>query len=274
MNKEAVKVEIKKIIIVAIFLIGIILILDRVGAEQTYKIAERKISIPIFVYHNIVNDKSEIEYDYMQTTKAKFEEQIIGLKLLGYHFITYDDLIAYKNGEKALSKRSCLITFDDGLKGVYTNAFPIIQKYDVPITAFIINNNMETDLTLSWKEAKEMEESGLVTIASHSMDHVKFDTLSVEEAVKNVNKSYEQIEEKLGKKVQNKIFTYPCGVAKEEQILALEKEGFVQNLTDNKINSSKTLDLSRLHRDYPLNENIIMIMLKMKYREWKYQESI
>ena len=78
MNKEAVKVEIKKIIIVAIFLIGIILILDRVGAEQTYKIAERKISIPIFVYHNIVDDKSEIEYDYMKTTKAKFEEQIIG----------------------------------------------------------------------------------------------------------------------------------------------------------------------------------------------------
>ena len=38
MNKEAVKVEIKKIIIVAIFLIGIILILDRVGAEQKYKI--------------------------------------------------------------------------------------------------------------------------------------------------------------------------------------------------------------------------------------------
>lgn len=274
MNKEAIKVEIKKLIIVAIFLIGIILILDRVGTEQRYKIAERKISIPIFVYHNIVDDKSEIEYDYMQTTKAKFEEQIIGLKLLGYHFITYDDLIAYKNGEKDLSKRSCLITFDDGLKGVYTNAFPMIQKYDVPITVFIINNNMETDLTLSWKEAKEMEESGLVTIASHSMDHVKFDTLSVEEAVQNVNKSYEQIEEKLGKRVENKIFTYPCGVAKEEQIIALEEEGFVQNLTDNKINSSKTLDLSRLHRDYPLNENIIMIMLKMKYREWKYQESI
>lgn len=274
MNKEAIKVEIKKIIIVAIFLIGIILILDRVGTEQRYKIAERKISIPIFVYHNIVDDKSEIEYDYMQTTKAKFEEQIIGLKLLGYHFITYDDLIAYKNGEKDLSKRSCLITFDDGLKGVYTNAFPIIQKYDVPITVFIINNNMETDLTLSWKEAKEMEESGLVTIASHSMDHVKFDTLSVEEAVQNVNKSYEQIEEKLGKRVENKIFTYPCGVAKEEQIIALEEEGYIQNLTDNKINSSKTLDLSRLHRDYPLNENIIMIMLKMKYREWKYQESV
>lgn len=274
MNKEAIKVEIKKIIIVAIFLIGIILILDRVGTEQRYKIAERKISIPIFVYHNIVDDKSEIEYDYMQTTKAKFEEQIIGLKLLGYHFITYDDLIAYKNGEKDLSKRSCLITFDDGLKGVYTNAFPIIQKYDVPITVFIINNNMETDLTLSWKEAKEMEESGLVTIASHSMDHVKFDALSVEEAVQNVNKSYEQIEEKLGKRVENKIFTYPCGVAKEEQIIALEEEGYIQNLTDNKINSSKILDLSRLHRDYPLNENIIMIMLKMKYREWKYQESV
>ena len=48
----------------------------------------------IFVYHNIVNDSSEIKYDYMQTTKNVFENQIQGLQAVGYHFITYEDLKA------------------------------------------------------------------------------------------------------------------------------------------------------------------------------------
>ena len=57
-------------------------------------------------------------------------------------------------------------------------------------------------------------------------------------AVNNVNKSYEIIEEKLGKQ-ETKIFTYPYGLYTEEQVEALKNEGYIQNLTDNKINKSK-----------------------------------
>ena len=62
------------------------------------------------------------------------------------------------------------------------------------------------------------------------------------EAVKNVNTTYEIIEDKLGKQ-ELKIFTYPYGLYKEEQLSALEKEGYIQNLTDNKINKSKCLNI-------------------------------
>ena len=64
----------------------------------------------------------------MQTTEKTFEEQIRGLENLGYHFISYQDLIDYNNGQKKLYKKSCVLTFDDGCKDIYTNAYPIYKN--------------------------------------------------------------------------------------------------------------------------------------------------
>ena len=225
--------------------------------------------IPIFVYHDVVKDESEVKFDYMQTTTDTFEKQINGLKNVGYHFITYEDLVQYKNGNKKLYKKSCILTFDDGYKGVYENAYPIAEKYNIPFTMFVITENMNTSECITWEQAKEMKNSGMVTIASHSINHPEFTNLSTEEAVNNVNKSYEIIEQNLGKD-NVKVFTYPYGLHTKEQLQALKEEGYIQNLTDNKINKSNSLDLYGLHRDYPLSDSIYKILLKIMYRSLKY----
>ena len=80
------------------------------------------------------------------------------------------------------------------------------------------------------------------------------------EAVQDVEYAHSQIEEHLGKN-QIKVFTYPCGLTKEETRRELENAGFIQNLTDNKINKSKELNLYGLHRCYALEDNI-----------WKYDK--
>ena len=205
----------------------------------------------------------------MQTTKETFENQLKGLKDYGYNFITYNDLQRFKNKEIKLRKNSCIVTFDDGLKGVYENAYPIAKKYNIPFTMFVITDKMEQEGCINWQEAKEMQDSGLVTIASHSTNHPEFTGLTVEETIQNVNESYKVIEEKLGKQ-QNKIFTYPYGLYTEEQVKELKKQGYIQNLTDNKINKSHKLDLSRLHRCYPLSDSTDKILLKIFYRTIKY----
>ena len=265
-NKKNILVGI--IVVIIIGIIGIVCY-DRITVNNQYYIGEKNLEIPIFVYHNIVNDSSEIKYDYMQTTKNVFENQIQGLQAVGYHFITYEYLAKYKNGEEQLYKKSCIVTFDDGYEGVYENAYPIAKKYNIPFTMFIIIDNMEQEGVITWDEAKQMQDSGLVTIASHSMNHPEFTNLDTETAVSNVNESYNKIEEKLGK-TNLKIFTYPYGLYKEEQIENLKKEGYIQNLTDNKINKSKDLDLYRLHRCYPLNDSIYKMMAKIIYRSIRY----
>ena len=275
-SKKEIKVNgniIKKIILcIAITICVLILALiayDRIAINNEYYIGEMDLYIPIFVYHDIVNDESEVEFDYMQTTANTFESQINGLKNVGYHFIDYEDLVEYKNGNKKLYKKSCILTFDDGYDGVYENAYPIAKKYEIPFTMFVITENMNTPGCITWEQAKEMKESGLVKIASHSINHPEFTSLSTQEAVENVNKSYEIIEQNLGED-KVKVFTYPYGLHTEEQLQALEEEGYIQNLTDNKINKSKSLNLYRLHRDYPLGDSIYKILLKIMYRSIRY----
>lgn len=267
------KVIIKRVILTAIIMfMGATICLityDRATINNKYGINEKSLEIPIFVYHDIVKDSSEVQYDYMQTTAETFEKQIIGLKKAGYDFITYEDLELYSENKKKLKKLSCIITFDDGCLGVYENAFPIIKKYSIPITLYVITDNMDKPGVLTWEQAKEMQNSGLVTIASHSINHPEFTSLSTEDAVNNVNKSYDIIEEKLGKQ-ETKIFTYPYGLYTDEQVEALKNEGYLQNLTDNKINESKNLDMARLHRCYPLSDSVVKMIVKIIYRSIKY----
>lgn len=257
--------------ILAVFLViaASLFIYDKATVNKRYKIGEKNLYIPIFVYHNIVENGSDVQYDYMQTTKETFEKQIEGLEKSGYEFITYSDLEKYKNGEISLKKKSCILTFDDGYEGVYQNVFPIAKEHNIPFTMFVITDNMGLEGVITWDEAKEMQDSGLVTIASHSIDHPEFTKLETEEAIANVSKSYEIIEEHLGKQ-NTKVFTYPYGLHTEEQINELEKEGYVQNLTDNRINKSKSLDLSRLHRCYPLSDSPTKMKLKILYRSIRY----
>ena len=183
----------KALLAVVIFSIAILIeaiIYDRITIDKKFNINDENINIPIFVYHSIVDDESEVEFDYMQTTTEVFEKQIVGLEKIGYKFISYKDLQQYKNGEASINKKSCIVTFDDGYETVYKNVFPIAQKHNMPFTIFIITDEMGKPGIISWEQAKEMQDSGLVTIASHSKNHAEFTSLSVEEAVKNVNKSY------------------------------------------------------------------------------------
>lgn len=267
------KVNFKKAILCIIVIVLLIIITffayDRITINNQYYISDKELEIPIFLYHNIVNEKSEIQYDYMQTTKETFEKQLVGLMNVGYHFISYDDLIKYKNGEEMLYKKSCILTFDDGCEGVYENVYPIAQKYNIPFTVFVIINNMNTNGVLTWEQAKEMNDSGLVTIASHSINHPEFTTLSTEEAIENVEKSYKIIEENIGKK-ETKIFTYPYGLYTPEEQEELKQKGYIQNLTDNKINKSKDLNLYGLHRCYLLSDPIYKIIAKITYRSIRY----
>lgn len=257
-------------IILIILLVGIVGIgYNKATENNQYNINEKNLEIPIFLYHHIVDNKSEIEYDYMQTTKDTFEKQIVGLENSGYHFISYDDLIQYKEGKKSLYKKSALLTFDDGAEDIYKIAYPILKKHNIPFTMFIITDYVGSDTYITWEEAREIQDSGLGLIASHSQKHEDFSKLSVEQAIENVNNSYKTIEENLGEQ-KTKIFTYPYGLYREDQSEALEKEGYIINLTDNKINKSRDLNLYGLHRCYPLSDSIFKMKLKIMYRSIRY----
>lgn len=178
-------------------------------------------------------------------------------------------VIVYDKCKKKIKEKSLIITFDDGGKSNYENLFPIVKQYNIPVTINIVDDNVGKEGYLTWEEIKEMSDSGLVDVYSHSRYHKDPSTVNTNQYVEDIEYSHKHIENIIGKKV-TKIFTYPYGLYDEEKIIALEKAGFIQNLTDNKVNESSKLDLSRLHREYPLNDSVFKILLKTFYRVIRY----
>ena len=265
----------KKIVITILIFILLAIIAfvtyEKSTVNNTYYIGEKNLQIPVFVYHDIVEDESQIEYDYMQTTVKQFEKQMTGLMKLGYKPISYEDLVAYKNGEKAIPKWSFLITFDDGYTGVYKYAFEIAKKYNIPMTSFEISDTVGTNGYYTWEQAKEMKESGLMSIYLHGYTHTQYDKETPERLLSDTNKAQEDLENNLEDNNILKVFTYPYGLYTNAERDTLWQAGYVQNLTDNRINLSDKLDLSGLHRSYPLNNSVLKILLKIQYRVIRYK---
>jgi peptidoglycan/xylan/chitin deacetylase (PgdA/CDA1 family) len=264
-----------KKIVLSILLIFIIIIMSFVCYEAAtvkneYYISQKNLQIPIFVYHNIVKDDSQVQYSYMETTQSTFEKQITGLIKLGYVPISYQDLVDYKNGKKKISKWSFLITFDDGYEGVYEYAYPIAKKYNIPMTSFAIDNCVGTDGYYTWNQAKEMQDSRIFSICSHGLTHIEYDKVDPETLLNQTNEAYNNLQNKLNDKNLLKVFTYPYGLYTDKEIETLASQGYIENLTDNKINQSNKLNLSRLHRCYPLNDSTLKIILKIQYRNMRY----
>lgn len=280
MNKEeklekkkmsTVKKVILSVLLVLILAIVSFIIYEVATVNNTYYIGEKNLQIPVFVYHDIVEDESQIEYDYMQTTVKQFEKQMTGLMKLGYKPISYEDLVAYKNGKKAIPKWSFLVTFDDGYTGVYKYAFKIAKKYNIPMTSFEISDTVGTTGYYTWEQAKEMKESGLMSIYLHGYTHTQYDKETPERLLSDTNKAQEDLENNLEDNNILKVFTYPYGLYTNAERDTLWQAGYVQNLTDNRINLSDKLDLSGLHRSYPLNNSVLKIVLKIQYRVIRYK---
>lgn len=140
------------------------------------------------------------------------------------------------------------------------------------MTSFINNNCVGTsDSYYTWEQAKEMNDSGLISVYSHGYTHIEYDKETPGRLLEDTEKSYEELQAKLDDDELLKVFTYPYGLYTDEERKTLEKAGYVQNLTDNRINLSDTLDLSGLHRSYPLNNSVWEILLKIQYRVVRYK---
>ena len=74
--------------------------------------------------------------------KQAFEEQIRFLRN-AYRIVTMDELCRELDENRGPTQ-AVAITFDDGYRDVYTNAFPILRKYGVPATVYLTAAAIET----------------------------------------------------------------------------------------------------------------------------------
>ena len=98
--------------------------------------------IPVITYHNVVTDKQKRSGknrgSSIVISASKFDKQMYWLRKNGYRTISCEEFYLWYTGRIRLPKKSVLITLDDGLAGVADNAYPILRKYDLKATCFVI----------------------------------------------------------------------------------------------------------------------------------------
>lgn len=158
--------KVKILVIVVIFIISFATLYESSGNNQG--------EIPVLMYHHLednMNNNSTID-------PVNFENQIKTLKEEGYNAITIQQFYNYINGVDKLPEKPVLITFDDGYLSNYEKAYPILRKYDMNATIFIIasrilekneKNVYSNEIPkMNWEQLREMKD--YISIQSHTWD--------------------------------------------------------------------------------------------------------
>jgi Predicted xylanase/chitin deacetylase len=70
-----------------------------------------------------------------------------------------------------------VVVADDGHRSVYTDLFPLIKRFQIPVTLFIYPSaisNPSAPYAMTWEQLAEVKASGLVDIQSHTFWHPNF----------------------------------------------------------------------------------------------------
>lgn len=125
----------------------------------------------IFIYHKVGDNSTPST----NVSIKLFKEQMAYLKEHSYNVISLKKLVHLLKNKQNLPKKCVVLTFDDGYKSIYYNAFPIIKKYSYPITVFLPTKAIEKHYPdyLTLKQIKQMMKYG-VDFQSHSYAHPRF----------------------------------------------------------------------------------------------------
>lgn len=159
-------------------------------------------AIPVFMYHHVNRHSG----DLVTLPPEGFENHLRILQERGFQSLFMGDLVEILRRNHPAPDRAVALTFDDGHLDNWVFAFPLLLRYRMKATLFVITSWMgegkkraqwgfqdpanqelpqiprhgevnqrgrqgDSSVVLNWEEARAMEASGLVDIQSHTHFH-------------------------------------------------------------------------------------------------------
>lgn len=189
------------------------------------------VRVPILMYHYVeyVQDDGDTIRKSLNIIPSIFDEQIKTLKNDGYVFMTVSELSRVLDSNLSLPEKSVLITIDDGHWDVYTDILPILKKYNVKATAYIIPGFTGGSDFMTDAQIKNIIESGLIEIGAHTVNHVSLKGKPLTVVESEVKKSKKMLEGEYNIKVLS--FAYPNGEFDEASIKVVKDAGFTTSVS-------------------------------------------
>lgn len=187
---------------------------------------EQRIKIPIIMYHYVeyVKDDGDLIRKRLNIAPSLFEGHLKALRLANYETYFVKDIPDILDNSINYSTKSAVLTFDDGYEDFYSVVFPLLKKYHMRATVYVIYDYIGNAGFLSEKQMKELAESNLVEIGSHTLDHVYLKQSPKIYADKQIVESKIKLENMLGIKINT--FAYPYGAFNEDNIKVVKNAGY------------------------------------------------
>lgn len=165
----------------------------------------------LLIYHRVGGGTT----NELDMEVAAFERQ---LDLLAQHDVVSLDA-ALDRLDAGDPRPSVVLTFDDGFDDVYANAWPLLRERQLPFTIYLATAYLGQTMRwegatakgspgrgLSWDQVRRMQDSGLLTLGSHTHHHVRPEHLTEAE----LDACSDAIFARCG--VRPHHFTYPWGI--------------------------------------------------------------
>ncbi|MDR0889471.1 MAG: polysaccharide deacetylase family protein [Oscillospiraceae bacterium] len=189
------------------------------------------VNVPVLMYHAVSDNMWGIAELFV--SPADMEAQLAYLVENGYDPIWFEDLAHVEDYDKPV-----ILTFDDGYDDNYTELFPLLQKYNVKATVFIITSAIGTSNKMTEAQIRELSDSGLVSIQSHTVTHEYLDSMGEERLIREMADSKLALTRLTGK--EPSVLCYPTGkysnlsleIAAEYYNFGLKMVGGLYNTSD------------------------------------------
>jgi peptidoglycan/xylan/chitin deacetylase (PgdA/CDA1 family) len=172
----------------------------------------------------------------LSVTPTDFAAQMEWLVKNGYHTVFPSELSAAMTQGASLPTKPIVLTFDDGYRDFYAAAWPVLKQFGLKsssglITSFIDRGDRGDAMYMSWNMVKELDQSGMVEFASHTVSHADLTRLSPAQRWTELSKSKEVIEGQLAHPCLS--FIYPSGKYNGAIVSDAQRAGYQIAFTTN-----------------------------------------
>lgn len=250
--------------------------------------------------HRVVEKRSEYPSNReLELTPDFLETLILKRQSEGFEFVSIDRLL---HSQSLFPQNRINVTFDDGFRDVYQNAYPLFLKYGIPFTIFLTTDfpegkadvwwiqleqgrsvedferlmkqvyagdkpmademhawtgtspdlSLSRSLALTWKELREMVDSGLCTIGSHTVSHPGLTRIGAEACHQELEASRRIIKDRLGLDAVH--LSYPHSMENDTVRKMAAEAGYASALLGYGGSIRKGDDVYRLHRKFIVQE--------------------
>lgn len=187
----------------------------------------RTANVPILMYHYLSTPpaNADIYRRDLSVPPELFAAHLDRLQAEGYTTITLYDLVAYLQQGTPLPPKPVILTFDDGYRDNYENAFPLLRDRQMTATFFVVIEfiNQERPEYLTWDMVRAMYAGGMA-IEVHGVDHTTLRKRSRADLEFQALRSYETLQDRLG--VRPRFLSYPAGEYDADTIAVFQAAGY------------------------------------------------